>query len=104
MLETIVGKWHIYPIQKKDWLILLLLLLLWCLWICGTMSNPRKKKEKSGDAVIPMQLANLIRDEAGETSANLNQVVSACQNRHVKELSSYVKSVCMRMGLAAHPG
>ncbi len=75
------------------------------------MSRPRKKKEKN--AVIPIQLANLIRGEAAvpelaeedlhvPVDANLNDIVSACQSKHVKELSSYVRSVCMRMGLCGH--
>lgn len=32
-----------------------------------------------------------------------NQIVAAAQQRNVKELSSYVRVVCMRLGFEPHP-
>lgn len=67
----------------------------------------RSKKRKASSSNIPIQLANLIKGEAAAIDeggavmeeGSLNEVVSACQSRHVKELSSYIRSVCMRIGL-----
>lgn len=64
---------------------------------------------------LPLQLASLIHGEAenvmgeedaclagggggGEERRNLNAIVAAAHTRHVKELGSYVRAVCMRMG------
>lgn len=67
---------------------------------------------------LPSQLATLIHGEAREeeedagrkqarkgrkknveSNARLNGIVAASQNRHIKELSSYVRAICMRLGL-----
>jgi hypothetical protein len=45
--------------------------------------------------------ASLVDDTAKNTVGSLNQIVSSVHNRHVKELGSYVRAVCMRMGF--HP-
>ena len=71
---------------------------------------------------LPLQLASLIHGEAGvllpamateaaetadaapaqqqqQQQPSLNMVIAAAQNRHTKELGSYVRTVCMRMGI-----
>jgi hypothetical protein len=72
--------------------------------------QPSKKQNKgrnnNHNIELPSQLATIIRGEAaslvGEagSSCTLNEVVAASQSRHVKELSSYVRAVCMRVKLA----
>ena len=36
----------------------------------------------------------------GGTKHTANQIVAAAQGRHLKELSSYVRAICMRLGFA----
>lgn len=88
--------------------------------------KPIHKKKKSKQIKLPAQLASLIQnhsedveeamdmeaavqeeEEEEETKnrseskkkGSLNSVVAAARNRHVKELASYVRAVCMRLDL-----
>lgn len=77
-------------------------------------------KKKKKQIKLPAQLASLIQNHSedvdvdvdnmeketknGSESNNkkgssLNSVVAAAHNRHVKELASYVRVVCMRLDL-----
>ena len=40
--------------------------------------------------------ATIVQPQKAQNS--LNVVISAAQNRHTKELGSYIRTVCMRMG------
>ncbi len=67
------------------------------------------KKKQESSLKLPVQLATLIHGEAATLAdtdkptdykdGSLNSVISATQNRHVKELASYVRAVCMRISL-----
>lgn len=64
-------------------------------------------KGASQQIKLPLQLASLIHGDAAgndleeeDGGKNLNTIVAAAQTRHVKELGSYVRAVCMRMGYA----
>lgn len=70
----------------------------------STGTNPKGTK-------LPNQLASIIQDEGrnlqaqgllnvpgSATVASANEVVAAAHSRSVKELSSYVRAVCMRLG------
>lgn len=50
--------------------------------------NNNKRKKSQQQQAHPLQ------------QNSLNEVISAAQNRHVKELGSYIRTVCMRMGFA----
>lgn len=76
-----------------------------------THQQKQQQPLSNNEIQLPAQLANLIRRSSVESSAasvaggeavtSLNQAVNSCQNRHIKELSSYVRAVCMRVGLGS---
>ena len=47
-----------------------------------------------------MPAAAAMRPSTTTNKRGLNAIVNAAQTRHVKELGSYVRAVCMRMGFA----
>ena len=48
--------------------------------------------------------ATPTRPNAATNKRGLNAIVNAAQTRHVKELGSYIRAVCMRMGFADERG
>lgn len=55
----------------------------------------RKRKKASGESSSARKTTSAA---GGKDKRSLNAVISATKNRHIKELGSYVRSVCMRMG------
>ena len=53
-------------------------------------------------AAEPAAAAALRNNQSSATNSKrgLNAIVGAAQTRHVKELGSYVRAVCMRMGFS----
>lgn len=60
--------------------------------------QPALQKQQQQAIELPVQLVSIIRSEA-EADTTLNETVAASQGRHVKELASYVRAVCMRVNL-----
>lgn len=65
------------------------------------LSPAAEQPRRSNQIKLPGQLASVIlsTQESANTPASLNQVVTDLQKKHVKELASYVRAVCMRLDL-----
>ena len=61
------------------------------------MTSKRKRGQCNNEDSCTTTATPPVQSQKAQQNS-LNVVISAAQNRHTKELGSYVRTVCMRMG------
>lgn len=53
------------------------------------------------EAAVAVSSSVAVGGGSSSNSNSLSAIVNAAQTRHIKELGSYVRAVCMRMGVSS---